>query len=104
MFYQTYTLAYNLGKKAEAASIFECGPQPSPFIKFGFWNVGYDGLQSGEQLYLALKQMESAYQEKRGYDFEIVKPISIRQLKALALLQLPENASYTVDLPRFSST
>jgi Tc toxin complex TcA C-terminal TcB-binding domain/Neuraminidase-like domain len=99
LFYQTYTLAYDIAKKAESAFIFERGPQPSPFIRFGYWDSGRDGLQSGEQLYLALKQMESAYQERRGHDFEITKAISIRQLNPLALLELRENASCKVDLP-----
>ncbi|KAF1961209.1 hypothetical protein CC80DRAFT_463941 [Byssothecium circinans] len=99
LFYQTYTLAYNVAKQAEAAFIFDRGPQPSPFIKFGYWNSARDGLQSGEQLYLALKQMESAYQDKRGHDFEIVKSISLRQINPLALLELREKGSCQIDLP-----
>ena len=99
LYYQTYTLAYDLAKKAEAAFIFDRGPQTSPFIRFGYWNSGRDGLQSGEQLYLALKQMEAAYQDKRGHDFEIVKSISLRQTNPLALLELREKGSCQIDLP-----
>jgi hypothetical protein len=48
---------------------------------------------------LALKQLETAYQENRGYDFEITKHVSLRQLDPLALLNLRENASCEFDLP-----
>lgn len=99
LYYQTYTMAYDLAKKAEAAFIFDRGPQAAPFIRFGYWNSGRDGLQSGEQLYLALKQMEAAYLDKRAHDFEIVKSISIRQLNPLALLELREKGSCQINLP-----
>ncbi|KAH8796017.1 hypothetical protein F5882DRAFT_287560, partial [Hyaloscypha sp. PMI_1271] len=99
LFYQTYTMAYDLAKKAEAAYIFERGPQTSPFIQFGYGDPSHDGLQSAEQLYIALKRLEAAYQADRGYDFGLVKSVSIRQLNPFALFQLRETATCQVDLP-----
>ncbi len=50
-------------------------------------------------LYVGLKQLEAAYQEKRGYDYEITKHISLRQLDPLALLQLKTGSKCEFDLP-----
>lgn len=91
--YQAYTLAYELAKEAEKAFRFERGMTTSNFIQFGYWEAAYDGLLAGERLYIGLKQLEAAYQEKRGYDFEVSKPISLRQIHPLALIQLRETGS-----------
>lgn len=88
LYYQTYTLAYDLAKKAERGYRFERGLSDSNFIQFGYWDAGRDGLLAGERLHLALKQLESAYQEKRGYDFEVTKHVSLRQINPVALLNL----------------
>jgi hypothetical protein len=102
VFKQTYNLAYELGKKAEAAFLFERGPQAagnSPFIQFGYFNPSWDGLQSGERLFVSLKQLEAAYMEKRGHDFEVTKNISLRQLNPFALLQFRATGTCEFDLP-----
>jgi len=99
LYYQAYTLAYDLAKKAEKVFRFERGLQESNFIQFGYWDPAYDGLFAGERLYIGLKQLEAAYQEKRSYDFEIVKNISLQQLNPLALVQLRETGQCEYDLP-----
>jgi hypothetical protein len=99
LLYETYKLAYDVAKKAESAYLFEQGPQASSFIQFGYWDVGHDGLYCGERLYVSLKQLESAYQEKRGYDFEIMKAISLRQINPGALLDLRETGTCQFDVP-----
>ena len=99
LYYQAYTLAYDLAKRAEKAFRFERGPTAPSFIQFGYWDPAYDGLLAGERTYTGLKQLEAAYQEKRGYDFEIVKNISLQQLNPLALLQLRETGKCEFELP-----
>src|SRR6266567_2440395 len=99
LYYQAYTLAYDLAKKAEKVFHFERGSTNSNFIQFGYWDPAYDGLLAGERLYIGLKQLEAAYQEKRGHDFEISKSISLRQLNPLALLRLRETGTCEVSLP-----
>ncbi|WP_375492739.1 neuraminidase-like domain-containing protein [uncultured Nostoc sp.] len=99
LYKQAYTLAYDLAKKAEKVYRFERGLTTSNFIQFGYFNAAYDGLLAGEQLYIGLKQLEAAYQEKRGYDFEITKPISLRQINPMALLQLRETGTCEFALP-----
>ncbi|PVH70855.1 hypothetical protein DL98DRAFT_597442 [Cadophora sp. DSE1049] len=92
--YQTYTLAYQIAKKAERAYCFERGidPATSNFISFGYWNASRNGILAGENLMLGLKQLEAAYHETRGYDFEITRHVSLRQLSPLSLFDLRENA------------
>ena len=99
LYYQAYTLAYDLAKKAEKVFRFERGLTPSNFIQFGYWDGGYNGLLSGERLYISLKQLEAAYQEKRPYDYEVSKPISLRQVNLLALIQLKETGTCEFRLP-----
>jgi hypothetical protein len=99
LYYQAYTLAYDLAKKAEKGFRFERGLQESNFIQFGYWDPAYDGLFAGERMYIGLKQLEAAYQEKRGYDFEVVKNISLQQLNPLALIKLRETGRCEFALP-----
>ncbi len=100
LYYQAHTLAYDLAKKAEKVFHFERGSTNSNFIQFGYWDPAYDGLLAGERLYIGLKQLEAAYQEKRGHDFEISKSISLRQLNPLALLRLRETVCRPKDSMR----
>jgi hypothetical protein len=99
LYYQAYTLAYDLAKKAEKVFRFERGLTTSNFIQFGYWDAAYDGLLAGERMYIGLKQLEAAYQEKRGYDYEVTKHVSLRQVNPLALLQLRETGTCEFALP-----
>ena len=102
LYHQAYTLAYDLAKRAEKVFRFERGllTQETPdFIQFGYWDAGHDGLFSGERLYIGLKQLEAAYMEKRGHDFEVSKSISLRQINPLALIQLKEKGTCEFALP-----
>ena len=72
LYHQVYSLAYDLAKKAEKTYCFERGLSNANFIQPGYFDAGRDGLLAGEQLYVGLKQLEAAYQNERGYDYEIV--------------------------------
>jgi len=78
---------------------FERGLDAPNIIQYGYWDAAYDGLFSGERLYIGLKQLEAAYQEKRGHDFEVSKSISLRQINPVALLQLKETGTCEFGLP-----
>ena len=60
---------------------------------------GRDGLLAGERLSVALKQLEAAYQEKRGYDYEISRSFSLRRISPLALIELKETGRCEFVLP-----
>src|SRR5258708_31145710 len=51
LYYQAYTLAYDLAKKAEKVFRFERGLTTPSFIQYGYWDASHDGLLSGERLY-----------------------------------------------------
>jgi Tc toxin complex TcA C-terminal TcB-binding domain/Neuraminidase-like domain/Salmonella virulence plasmid 28.1kDa A protein len=99
LYYQAYTMAYDLAKKAEKLFRYERGLTDSDFIQFGYWDSGHDGLLAGERLYHGLKQLEAAYQEKRGHDYEITKSISLRQLNPMALVALRETGACEFIVP-----
>lgn len=99
LYYQVYTLAYGLAKKAELAYRYDRGLSNSNFIKFGYWDAGHEGLLAGEQLYVGIKQLEQAYQQDKGYDFEVTKNISLRQVNPIALLQLRATGTCQFELP-----
>jgi hypothetical protein len=99
LYKQTYQLAYNLAKKAEKAYRFELGQPDSSFIRFGYWDSAHDGLLAGEQLSLALRQLESAYLEENRREFELTKHVSLVQLDPAALLQLRQTGACTIRLP-----
>jgi hypothetical protein len=99
LYHEAYNLSYDLAKKAEKVFRFERGLSDSNFIQFGYWDTAHDGLLSGERLYIGLKQLEAAYMEKRGHDYEISRTISLRQVNPLALLQLRETGQCEFALP-----
>ena len=99
LYHQAYTLAYELAKKAEKGYRFERGMATSNFIQFGYWDDAHDGMLAGERLYIGLKQLEAAYQEKRGFDFEVSKSVSLRQTNPLAFIQLRETGTCELALP-----
>jgi hypothetical protein len=99
LYYQVYSLAYELSKKAEKVFRFERGLSSSNFIQSGYWDSGRDGLLAGEQLYVSLKQLEVAYQSERGYDYEITKHISLRQVNPIALIQLRDTGKCEFTIP-----
>jgi hypothetical protein len=99
LYYQAYTLAYELAKKAEKVFRFERGMTTSNFIQFGYWDAAHDGLLAGERLYIGLKQLEAAYQEKRGYDYEVTKHVSLRQINPMELIKLKETGACEFAMP-----
>jgi hypothetical protein len=48
---------------------------------------------------LGLGNLETAYQENRGYDFEVTKFVSLRLLAPLELVNMRELATCDISLP-----
>ena len=99
LFYQTFLLANDLAKKAQKLYRYERGADITEYVGQGYWNSSRDGLLSGDGLYLALKRMEAAFLDQNGYDFEIKKEISLRQVQPFALISLREAGSADFILP-----
>ncbi|MBL6447657.1 hypothetical protein JMN32_15170 [Fulvivirga sp. 29W222] len=98
---QFYQLSYELAKKAEKLYRLELGESASNFIRFGYWESNKEGLMAGEQLHLALRQMERSFMDKNKRQLEMTKHISIRQLTPQALLDLKATGSATINLPEW---
>ncbi|KHN97136.1 uncharacterized protein MAM_05245 [Metarhizium album ARSEF 1941] len=99
LYYQTYLLADDLAQKAQAAFMFEKGDRSVNIIGPSSWDGGRDGLFSGDSLFLSLKRLEAAWMEKSMHDVEVVKDVSLRQLRPWALLVLRETGMAEFDLP-----
>jgi hypothetical protein len=102
VYFQCYQMAYDLAKRAEACYIFEQMPDLTnytSFIQFGYWDSLKKGLLSGERMYQDLKRLEIAYMDSNQRDFEITKSVSLLLLDPMALINLKETGSCTVQLP-----
>ncbi|KAK0907467.1 hypothetical protein LTR91_021991 [Friedmanniomyces endolithicus] len=99
-YYTLYTTALTLATKAQKAFELERpNRKPNSYIQPGYWDASRDGMLAGEALYLALKQLESAALDDKGYTFEVTKSVSLRQLDALQLLRLRELGTCDIEIP-----
>jgi hypothetical protein len=92
-------MAFDMAKRAENTYRFELGILTSNFIQFGYWDSLRKGLLAGEQLYLALKQMEKAYLEQNRREYEITKNISLMIHEPMALIRLKETGECQFTMP-----
>jgi peptidoglycan hydrolase-like protein with peptidoglycan-binding domain len=99
VYLQTYQLAYDVAKRAEAAYRFELGLTDSSFISFGYWDSLKKGLMAGEQLLLDIRRLEAAHYERHAREYEMVKHVSLLQVDPNALIRLRETGVATVSLP-----
>ncbi len=99
LYHQVYNLAYDLAKKSEKTYCFERGLSSANFIQSGYFDAGREGLLAGEQLYVGLKQLEQAYQNERGHDYEIVKHLSLSQINPLAVIELKQSGKCEFIIP-----
>ena len=99
-YYQTYTATYDIAKKAEMTYRYERSTDgaTTAFINFGYWDVSRSGALAGEQLLTGLRKLQKAYDETRGYDFEIKKEISLRSLDPITLWSLRSKGSCDFDI------
>ena len=98
---QFYQLAYEMAKKAEKLYRFDLGEKDTNFIRFGYFDSNKKGLLAGEQLNLALRQMERSYLGKNKREFEITKHLSLQQLNPIALLDLKASGSTNINIPEW---
>ncbi len=87
IYFQTYTLAFDLASSAEKAYQFERNTDEK-YIDFGYWDSLKKGLYSGEALQLSLAQLENAYINSGKRCLEIKKSISLLQNNPAELINL----------------
>ncbi|KAK5988291.1 Toxin subunit YenA2-like protein [Cladobotryum mycophilum] len=98
--YQTYLVTMELVRRVEAAYLFDIGPTArSNLASNGYWDQGKRGLQCGEQLWFALKQMELAYLNESRHDFEMTKTFPLTTIDPHALISIREIGEAIIDFP-----
>ena len=80
-YYQAYDAVLSLCMAAQASWQYELCDYTTTFIKASAWNDAYRGLTAGESLKLNLIKMEAAYLSLNERRLEIIKTISLRDLK-----------------------
>ena len=94
-----YKMAFDVAKIAEKTYQFELGIEETDFIKFGYMDSLRKGLLTGESLIADIKRMEISYLEKNKREFEITKPISLKEINADALQDLRKEGYCNFELP-----
>jgi hypothetical protein len=97
IYFQTYSLAYDLARAAQRAYQYELNTEQT-FVNFGYWDNLHKGLLAGEGLMLALNQMEKAYIDGNVRTLEIERTISLLQLNPKALLDLKNTGECVFEL------
>ncbi|MGK4001455.1 neuraminidase-like domain-containing protein [Sorangium sp. So ce1036] len=99
--YQTYTLAYDMAKRAERALRFELGTADGTpaMVRFGAWDSLKQGLLAGERLQHDLRRLEVAFLEQTPREVELVKHVSLAEVAPEQLMHLRETGTCDVELP-----
>ncbi|MCK8463159.1 neuraminidase-like domain-containing protein [Aliiroseovarius sp. S1339] len=101
LYYQAYSLAYDMAKQAEACLRFEQDKTDTAFIQFGHWDSQRKGLLAGERLMLDLRRMEAGYLADDHRLQELVKNVSLVRLNPAALLTLRTTGECAFEVPEF---
>ncbi|MEX1363866.1 MAG: hypothetical protein AB1Z98_12110, partial [Nannocystaceae bacterium] len=99
LYFQAYTMAHEMARRAEAALRFELGRDDLQFIEPVYWDGLRKGLLAGERLGLDLRRMEVAQLDLDRRELELSKRISLRLLDPAALHELRETGSCTFRVP-----
>lgn len=89
LYFQSYTLAFDLARSAERAYQYELGSSKT-FLDYGYWDSLKKGLTAGESLTQALDQLDAAYLDGNVRGLEIERTIALSQLDPVALMRLKE--------------
>ncbi|MEU0561553.1 hemopexin repeat-containing protein [Dactylosporangium sp. NPDC006015] len=87
MYFQAYSLAYDLAKAAERAYQFEQGVTDE-FIRPTYWESRRNGLLAGQSLALDLQQLGKAQLDGDARPLEITRQVSLLDTDPVALLRL----------------
>ena len=99
-----FDFAIYTARKAESAvknELMRPELDGSNFVRNDYWDGGRRGLLAGEALHLDLKRLELAYAENNKYEDLLSKPVSLRRLDPLALLQLQATGECTCAIPEW---
>ncbi|MEO7177595.1 MAG: hypothetical protein ABIW83_02015, partial [Allosphingosinicella sp.] len=92
IYFQSYTLAFDLARSAERAFQYELGSERT-FLAYGYWDSLKKGLTAGEALTQALDQLDAAYLAGSARPLEIERTIALSQLDPIGLMRLKETGT-----------
>lgn len=92
-----FQLALETARKAERALQYELGDTSLRFIQTGYL-AGQEGLFAGERLWLDLKRLELAFEERNRREYELIKHVSLREWFPLQLIELRQSGKCQIEL------
>ena len=98
---QMYELALHTARQAQRAFNYERGHTARTFVTPQTWDHLREGLQAGERLQLALREMEHAYLGVNTREYELTKHVSLRLHSPFAFLQLLTTGTCEIDIPEW---
>jgi hypothetical protein len=98
VYFQAYSLAYEMAKRAENSFRRELDLTDSGFIQFGYWDSLKKGLLSADRLIHDVQTMEAAYFERHKRQLEITKNVSLARLAPRKLLELRLTGRCSLDI------
>lgn len=97
VYFQTYGLALQVARQAEAAYQFESDSDQT-FLSFDYWDSLHKGLTAGEGLRLALNRMDTSYRTGDKRRLEVEKTISLAMMAPDQLLSLKTSGACAFSL------
>jgi hypothetical protein len=98
---QMYDLARHAAHRAQRAYNRERGHTAQRFLPDPGWENLHEGLQAGERLHVALRQMEGAYTDLNCREYELTKHLSLRLDFPLAFLHLLQAGWTEIEIPEW---
>jgi hypothetical protein len=99
LYRDAYQSALAMARLAERAYRFERDDDTSVLLDANYWDASHAGLLAGEQLSIALQNMERKFIETNYRTFEIDQSIPLAQIAPLALVQLRETGTCEFGIP-----
>lgn len=96
-YFQTYALALQSARQAEAAYQFELDSSKT-FLTFDYWDSLHKGLTAGEGLRLALNRLDDAYRSSDTRRLEVERVVSLALIAPDQLLALKTTGNCTFSL------
>jgi hypothetical protein len=98
---QMYDLARHAAQRAQRAFNRERGHTARRFLPDPGWEDLHEGLQAGERLHIALRQMEGAYTDLNCREYELTKHLSLRLDFPLQFLHLLQAGWTEIEIPEW---
>jgi hypothetical protein len=101
-YFQSYQLAYQMAKRAEAAYNLDIGNYDGGYASFlqpSYWDNLHQGLLAAEPLTLDLERMQSSFVDNYRKEYEITRVISLSALDPTLLGKLAAGGTAVFSLP-----